>query len=781
MNSGPNRLLSRMVRSDSRSALVLVCVVATLSYLAPRLEGALISNPQTVWPLWPGCAILVSGLLLVPLRIWPILIPVALAGFCLYDLQVGVPVGSVAWFMLSDTVQVLVAALGLRYCFDDLPRLNSIKALAKYSFFAVILAPFLAAFLSARGIGGDYWNGWRVCFFSEVLAFVTLTPAILSWITEGPSWARKPRACHLEAAALTVGLVLLGYIAFTASTSSNSPALLYSLVPLLLWSALRFGSIGISSSVIVVAFLSIWSAVHGRGPFAEQGSHSILSLQLFLVSAAAPFMILAALVEDRKLASRELALANDRLLLAMEAGTSVAWDLDVRSGRDLWVGNLQTVFGIPADTRVGDAQDFIRYVHPDDRQRVSDALADARQDRKLYAPEFRIVRPDGMIRWLVARGKFYYATNGAPERMLGVSLDITERRLAEKAVRESDSRYRRIVETTNEGVWLLDSNLHTSYVNRQMAEMIGYEPGEIIGQSVFNFYFPEDIGYKKQVLERRQQGVREQIEERLRRKDGSELWVRMAAIPVYKDNGEFDGALAMVSDITERKRTEDALSAVSQRLIQAQEQERTRIARELHDDIGQRLAMLAMQLQELHLNSPDLLPEVRSHTGELWKRTNEIATDIQSLSHELHSSKLQYLGIAAAIRGFCREFSAQQNVEIDFQNHDLPSHLQPDTSLCLFRVLQEALHNSAKHSGVRHFEVRLWGTSGEIHLTVSDSGSGFDSVVASEARGLGLISMEERLKALNGTLSIESQPERGTTIRARIPLKSDSKPMRAAG
>jgi len=781
MNSGPNRLLSRMTRSDSRSALVLVCVVAALSYLAPRLGGTLISNPQMVWPLWPGCAILVSGLLLVPLGVWPILIPVGLAGFCLYDLQVGVPVGSITWFMLADTVQVLVATLGLRYCFDDVPRLNSVKALVKYSLFAVILAPFAAAFLSARGIPGDYWNGWRVCCFSEVLAFVTLTPAILSWITEGPSWARKPRACHLEAAALTSGLVLLGYIAFTASTRSNAPALLYSLVPLLLWSALRFGSMGISTSVIVVAILSIWSAVHGKGPFAEQGSPSMLSLQLFLVSAAAPFMILAALVEERKLASRELVLANDRLLLAMEAGTSVAWDLDVSSGRDLWFGNLQAVFGIPTDKRAGDAQDFIRYVHPDDRQRVSDALADARQDRKVYAPEFRIVRPDGMIRWLVSRGKFYYATNGAPERMLGVSLDITERKLAEEAVRESDSRYRRIIETTNEGVWLLDANLHTSYVNRQMAEMIGYEPGQMTGRSVFNFYFPEDIAYKKEILERRQQGVREQIEERFRRRDGSELWVRLAAIPVYKDNGEFDGALAMVSDITERKRTEDALSAVSRRLIQAQEQERSRIARELHDDIGQRLAMLAMQLQELHLNSPDLPPEVRSHTGELWKRTNEIATDIQSLSHELHSSKLQYLGIAAAIRGFCREFSAQQNVEIDFQNHDLPSHLPPDTSLCLFRVLQEALHNSAKHSGVRHFEVRLWGASGEIHLTVSDSGSGFDSAVANEARGLGLISMEERLKALNGTLSIESQPKRGTTIRARVPLKSENKPMRAAG
>ena len=123
--------------------------------------------------------------------------------------------------------------------------------------------------------------------------------------------------------------------------------------------------------------------------------------------------------------------------------------------------------------------------------------------------------------------------------------------------------------------------------------------------------------------------------------------------------------------------------------------------------------------------------------GELRKQTSEIATDIQSLSHELHSAKLQYLGIAGAMRGFCREFGEQQKVEIDFQMHDLPSPLSPDISLCFFRVLQEALHNSAKHSGVRHFEVRLWGTSDEIHLTVKDSGAGFDREAAKESRGLG--------------------------------------------
>ena len=178
------------------------------------------------------------------------------------------------------------------------------------------------------------------------------------------------------------------------------------------------------------------------------------------------------------------------------------------------------------------------------------------------------------------------------------------------------------------------------------------------------------------------------------------------------------------------------------------------------------------QLQENPLN----LPEVRSRMGELEKQISEIASDIQSLSHELHSAKLQYLGIAGAVRGFCREFSEQQKVEIDFQTDALPSPLSPDISLCLFRVLQEALHNSAKHSGARHFEVRLWGTPDEIHLTVKDSGVGFDREAGKEEPGLGLVSMEERLKLVKGSFTIESQPKGGTTIHARVPSVREAIP-----
>jgi PAS domain S-box-containing protein len=235
--------------------------------------------------------------------------------------------------------------------------------------------------------------------------------------------------------------------------------------------------------------------------------------------------------------------------------------------------------------------------------------------------------------------------------------------------------------------------------------------------------------------------------------------------------GKVVGAVVAFIDITQRKLTEAALASVSHRLIEAQEQERTRIARELHDDVVQRLAMLAVELGELYQASSDLL-HVRSRVGELQQQATEIASDVQSLSHELHSAKLEYLGITSAMKAFCHEFGNQAKVEIDFQSHDVPIPLSPDISLCLFRVLQEALHNSAKHSGAQRVEVGLWGASNEIHLAVRDSGEGFDSEALKRSQGLGLISMEERLKLVKGTFSIESQPTRGTTIHARVPFVS---------
>lgn len=650
------RLPSITSTSSPLSTAALVCLVVALSYLAPKLEGAMILNPRTVWPVWPGCAILVAILLLVRGKVWPILIFAAFATFAFYDLEVGVPIRSIAWFIPANTAQVLTSALFLRYSFRGIPRLNGVNAIAKYSFFAVIFAPCLAAFFSAYGIGGSYWEGWKVCFLSEALAFVTLTPAILSWSSEGSVFVRKPHTYHLEAVALIAGLILVSYLIFDVSGRGYSPALLYSLIPFLLWAALRFGSIGISSSAVLVSFMAIWGAIHVRGPFADQGSlQGMLSLQLFLVFAALPFMVLAALAEERKIASRELKESEERFRLAAQAGKMYAYEWDVATDTVTRSTEHVGVLGFSDQAKQLTRQQLLARIHPDDRALFVGSVDQVSPENPTAHISYRMLRPDRSVVWLEKSARAFFDEHGKVLRMIG-----------------------------------------------------------------------------------------------------------------------------MVADITQRKLADEALAGVGRRLIEAQEQERTRIARELHDDFGQRLALLAVELEQLQQELPNPL-EVRNRMSQLHKETSAIAADIQALSHELHSAKLEYLGLAAAMRGFCNEFGKQHKAEINFKTHDLPSPLSPDISLCLFRVLQEALHNSAKHSGVRRVEVQLWGTSDEIHLTVNDSGVGFDSEAVKESGGLGLISMEERLKLLKGTFSVETKPKGGTTIHARVPLSSDSEPMRAAG
>jgi PAS domain S-box-containing protein len=228
--------------------------------------------------------------------------------------------------------------------------------------------------------------------------------------------------------------------------------------------------------------------------------------------------------------------------------------------------------------------------------------------------------------------------------------------------------------------------------------------------------------------------------------------------PLRDADGTVFGMAAIVRDITANKRAEEAVSQLSGRLLEAQEQERRRIARELHDDIGQRLATLAFNL---------------AGSTELQQQVTELASDVQALSHELHSSRLDLLGLGAAMRHFCSEFSAQQNCDVDFASQDLPSELRPEISLCLFRILQEGVHNAIKHSGARQVEVRLHGSGGHIHLTVRDHGKGFDVAAARDGRGIGLISMEERVKLVGGNLTISSQPNAGATIHARVPLGAE--------
>ena len=633
-------------------ATVAVCTVFFLSYFVAMLGGVLVVRPQMVWPLWPGCALLVAVLLQTERRvIWPALLMAGLAGFALYDFSVGLPIRTTLLFLLADTVEILVATLGVTWAFGGKPRLNSIKALAKYSIFALVLAPASVASLGASATRGGYRLGWEVSFLTEALALLTLTPAILSWIDIARSRPNKPWTRYAEAALMLVGLGIVAHFAFVTFGGANRPALLYALVPFLLWSALRFGIAGISNSMLVVCFFAIWGETHTEGIFQGASQLSgVLDLQVFLLFATASFMVLAAVVEER------------------------------------------------------------------------------RED--------------------------------------------------EQQLRESEQRFRLVADSAPILIWMSGIDKTCTWVNKSWLDFTGRSMEHELGHGWTAAIHPDDLKECFQTYSRSfDRREKLEIEYRARRHDGEYRWILDIGVPRFDPDSSFAGYIGVAVDVTERKNAEIVLLGMNRKLIDAQEQERSRIGRELHDDVTQRLAMMAIELQQLQ-HTPSGVP---GRLQDLLKQTTDLSADVQALSHELHSSKLEYLGVVAGIRSWCNEFSERQRMEVDFRS-DVHTPLPSDIGLCLFRVLQEAMHNAVKHSGVKRVEVKIAEYSNEVQLAIHDSGKGFDVEAARQGNGLGLTSMQERVRLLNGTIAFASQPSGGgTSIRVSLPLKVEDCAQRAAG
>lgn len=770
-------------RNPALHKVLLACFVFVLCFLTAELGGVLkIYVPQPVWLLWPGCAILVAVLLLVPRKLWRILLPAGLAGFVLYDLKTDLPIVSIIWLILVDVAEILTAALGVRSVFDGEPQLNSLKGLAKYCLFAVILAPIISATMGAVVLHGNYWISWRIILFSEALAFLALPPAILGWASELRKWRAKPRGYWLEAGALILGVFLLGYVISVTSGRSSAPALFYALVPFLIWSALRFGSLGVSTSIIIIAFLSIWGAIHGRGPFAASTPlDNVLSLQLFLLCAAIPFMVLAALAEERKRTQDELREGEKRLSLAMVAGQFGGWEWEPRGGGNRWFAGTPALFGMASDDKLKSIQDFWDRVHPEDRGATQEAIENAGKRHVPFDREFRVIWPDGTVHWLGTHGTFIYAPGGQVKRVLGLARNITERKQAEEALRESEERFRLVADKAPVLIWMSGTDKLSTFFNKGWLDFTGRSMKEQLGNGWAAGVHPDDLERCLRTYTNAFDARADfEIEYRLRRFDGEYRWIFDQGVPRFESNGTFCGYIGSCLDITDRRSYEASLQELSGRLITAQEEERTRIARELHDDLSQRMALLLIGLERCEPGMAEISSKSRRELRKIAEIAKDVSVSLHSLSHLLHPATLATLGLVTSMGGFCREFSAQHDLRVNFVHHDIPKRVPEDVSLCLFRIVQEALRNVVKHSGAREARVTLTGYDDRIDLCIADSGIGFNPKSSEGKATLGLVSMRERARLVGGQLSIESEPSTGTRIRVQIPVtKTEAQTVRA--
>jgi PAS domain S-box-containing protein len=346
----------------------------------------------------------------------------------------------------------------------------------------------------------------------------------------------------------------------------------------------------------------------------------------------------------RQLQDSEAALraSEERMTLAADAARVGMWIGDL-AGKHIWVTDkCRELFGLQSKGEVT-YEDFVQRIHPEDRAARARAIEQAAKTGSAYTAEYRVLLPDGAVRWIVSRGRVEGSDSSQPIRMLGVCLDVSERREAESAARE-----------------------------------------------------------------------------------------------------------------------------LSGRLIHAQEDERRRIARDLHDDLTQRLAILSVELELLGRVEPggDAGAEARRMAGQL----REVSADVHKLAYQLHPAKLDQLGLVTTARSWCRDLSQQSGLTIDFSAEHVPPDLSPDVSLCLYRIIQESLHNVVRHSHSTAARVELVGEGDDLRLTVTDEGQGFDVHEARRTGGLGLLSMQERMRLLHGTMAVYSTPGHGASVEASVPL-----------
>jgi len=477
-------------------------------------------------------------------------------------------------------------------------------------------------------------------------------------------------------------------------------------------------------------------------------------------------------ITERKLTEQKL--RESESTLAGIVGSAMDAIITVNDKYEVVLFNVaaEEAFGCSAADAIGKTLDvFIpqsfREGHRDNIRRFGEAGTTTRAMRSLGV--LRAQRISGEE--FPIEASIAHVRTGERSLFTVIIRDITERHKAEAALRESERKFRLVANSAPVLIWMSDVDKHRNYFNQPWFDFTGRYPEAELGTGWTTGVHPDDLQSYLETFDKLfEQRLPFSVEYRLRRNDGEYRWVSDRGVPRFQVDGKFAGYIGCCIDVTDDRNSKATLKELSGRLIRAQEEERARIARELHDDISQRLALMANRLQVMNQELIDQgITAVEAESGALWELTSEIAADIQQLSHDLHPSKLNYLGLAGAARELCHESSRLGKIEIECRVQELPRDLDSGISLGLFRIIQEALRNVSKHSRAKHVEVELARVSGMIRLSISDDGIGFD-LDRVGYRGLGLVSMRERLRIIGGELSIWSRPSYGTHIEASVPV-----------
>jgi len=464
-----------------------------------------------------------------------------------------------------------------------------------------------------------------------------------------------------------------------------------------------------------------------------------------------------------------------RYRLASTAGAVGVWDWNF-DANELYVDpGLKALLGFEDSEITNRPEDWGSRVHPDDLP-VSAAQVKAciDGDTDVYEVAHRMLHKDGSARWFLSRGSTIRGADGALRRLVGTKVDITERK-------RSADQFRLALEATTTGMLMVSRAGRIVLVNAHAERLFGYRREELINAPVDRL-LPEDAGDADPEApgfcwDHGTFSTRELRELEGVRKDGTTIPLEIGFSPLHSPDGEF--VLCSITDITERRQAErerddltTRLRDLAGRLIAAQEVERTRIARDLHDDISQQLAALSITLSGLKRRTAIVSgsPELEAEVTLLQQRSNRLTESVRNLSHDLHPDVLRHAGLAASLAAYCEDVSQPPALSITCHAEGDFDAIDQAVATSLYRIAQEALHNVVKHAKARHAQVRLVRTGDGAELTVSDDGAGFDVQIRKTGTGLGLVSITERARMTGGTVSIVTAVNQGTQVRVHVPL-----------
>jgi signal transduction histidine kinase len=724
-----------------------------------------------------------AGVLLVALAItsaaeWPLLL--LAAAFAALVTHLGLPLWPEASGFPHDAVLALLSATLLRRLAGGAPRVDRLRGMVAFVAAGVFAAPAAVALVAAAtgwscttlpnaGFADSFWCD----FFCNALAAAAVGSIGLALPARF-----KPRflAGRLaEAAVLVSGILVSGWVATREIVDDWSLDADRSVAPLpmLLWAGVRFGPAGAGGALLLLTLTLLQTGLRNG----LQSTDGVGELQTFLVAVAVPILLVAALVEERAAALRQLKLGDTRLRLALEASDTGTWEWRINTGEVSWSGSNYRMLGVPPGTPLG-SRLTVSLIHPDDRHMMIAATQVGVRDGA-FAREVRVVRPDGQELWLNTVGRAFPGPGAAAESLIGVNVDITAYKRAELAWKASDARAKAILTALPDLMFVQDGKdgRYLEYYAPDPTRLV-VPPEQFLGRTMAEVLPPEMYRVLAPCVAEAMETGGPAVAEYSLVINGEEHDYEARVVRCGADS-----VLSIVRDITAWRRaqaalteSEEALRALTARLLTAHEEERSRVAREIHDAVGQQVATLSLEVGAVQRRAGPAC-DAEDFAG-LHRMINELAGSIRGISHRMHPAVLEFAGLAAALRSHCDEVGAGPGVRMHLQIGSGVESTPRDAALAIYRITQEALRNVARHADANAVWVTVRRRASEVRLTVRDDGRGIDLTARGRA-GLGFVIMRERARLLGGTLRVASLPGRGTEIEVRIPIPRQAPPREA--